>query len=168
MKPNIHTDIHCLSFWISSDLLLSFLKDLPFLRARLPCFTTASAKRALTKYVFNSPLSVSEYESGLRSKNKWLSIFIKLCLRLECSLWLRYMPSKLQFHTSLLVIHLATKRGTRVSPQHRRWAPRWQKLDRAPQSPPSIAEGSCSPGQAPAFPRGAEVSKRTRERDGMV
>jgi len=137
VKPNIHTDIHCLSFRISSDLLLSFLKALPFLRARLPCFTAASAQGALTKHVSSSPLSVSENESGLRSKHQWLSIFIKPCLCLECSLRLSNVPSRLQPRPSALPRHPATTPGTPASPPS-----------------PGPAEAGPSPPQPPEHRRG--------------
>lgn len=65
-----------------------------------------------------------------------------------------YSPSELRFHTSPLVIHLATKRGTRASPRPRRQAPGWRKLKETAQNPPSIAEGSSSPGRAQGLAKG--------------
>lgn len=160
MKPNIHTDIHCLSFWISSDLLLSFLKDLPFLSAGCPVLPRHQPKEPWQS-TFSTLRSAPEYEPGLRSKHKWLSVFIKPCLSLECSL-------RLLFAIRTAVSHQPAGN----TPGHQTRDP---SVTAALTPSPGLAKAEGNPLEPPEHRRGlrqpgasAGVSKRTRERDGMV
>lgn len=88
----------------------------------------------------NSALSVSDCESGLRSKHKWLSVFIKLCLCLECS---QCLSDGIQLQIPAASTPGHQMRGPKRSPDT-------PKAARSPTKPPQHFQSSCSPCWAPA------------------
>lgn len=127
-------------------LVLTFYS--PFWRI---CLSSARGCPALPKEPWQSALptllSVSDYESGLRSKHKWLSAFIKPCLCLECSQRLSD------------AIRLQIPAGS--TPGHQTRGPATPKAQRSPPKPPQHCQELLQPLLSSWLPQGRKVSGRT-------
>lgn len=100
---------------------------------------------------FPTLLSVSDYESGLRSKHKWLSVFIKLCLCLECS---QCLSDAIQLQVPAASTPGHQTRGPKCSPVT-------PKAEWSPPKPPQQCQKLLQPLLSSWLPQAMEVCART-------